>query len=68
MIVKGEISGVNTIDTLTISAMTADGNDYETKTFTNGTDYEFGTNFGGADAVIAVIVRGVVDVESISIN
>lgn len=68
VIVQGEISGVDTIDTLTISALTADGEDYETKTFTNGEDFEFGTNFGGSDAVIAIIVNGVLDVESIAIN
>jgi len=62
VIVKGEISGVDTIDSITI---TADG---QTKTKVNGTDYNFSTNFGGAEAVIAIIVNGVSEVTSIAIN
>lgn len=62
VIVKGEISGIDTIDTISI---TANG---ETRVKTNGDDFEFGTNFGGSEAVIAIIVNGVSEVTSIAIN
>ena len=60
VVIKNTVTGITEIIKITVNA---EGN---TKEFTNGADFEFGTISG--DALIGIVVKGVSSVNSITIN
>lgn len=60
VVIKNTVTGITEIDTITVEAGA------QTKEFTNGVDFEFGTISG--DAEIGIVVKGVSSVDSITIN